>query len=240
MAKNKKKWNWLYLLPCLLFLGGLALLVYPRMTDRLYRDEVQSQKEAFEKQIEDEEITLPDSEDLPFEELYQELQRRNEKLYTEKQKDLADPWSYEQPGIDLTEYGLEGNIVGFISIPKMEVELPILLGASRENMAKGAVHLTQTSYPIGGQNSNSVIAAHRGYSKTDMFRHIEKLELGDEVIIENFRETLIYKVVELRVIDPTEVDQLLIQEGRDMVTLFTCHPYRHNYQRYVVFCERKN
>ena len=83
-----------------------------------------------------------------------------------------------------------------------------------------------------------MIAAHRGYAKTAMFRNIEKLETGDEIYIENFRERLVYKVAETRVIDPADIDQLLIQEGRDLVTLITCHPYRHNYQRYVVFCER--
>ena len=73
-----------------------------------------------------------------------------------------------------------------------------------------------------------------------MFRHIEKLELGDEIFIRNFRETLVYEVAELRIIDPTDVDQLLIQDGRDMVTLFTCHPYPQDTQRYVVFCVRKS
>lgn len=183
---------------------------------------------------------MPESDDpaLPFEELYQELKRRNQELYEEKQKDLKDPFSYEQPTIDLTEYGLEGNIIGFIFIPKMEMELPILLGANTANLREGAVHLTETSYPIGGENTNCVPAAHRGSSRAAMFRDIEKLEIGDEIYIQNFRETLTYRVAELRVISPTDVQELLIQPGRDLVTLITCHPYRHNYQRYVVYCER--
>ncbi|MDO5433016.1 class C sortase [Eubacterium sp.] len=222
---RRKKRKWIYLLPALLFLIGAGLLLYPHITDWLYQNEVQEQKKIFVKQGE-------------FEELYRELRRRNEKLYAEKQKDLVDPWSYEQPGIDLTEYGLADNIIGFLKIPKMDVELPILLGANQENMAKGAVHLTETSYPIGGTNTNSIIAAHRGYAKTAMFRDIEALEVGDEVILKNFRETLYYKVSEFRVILPTDIDQCSIQEGRDLLTLITCHPYRHNYQRYMVFCER--
>ena len=120
----------------------------------------------------------------------------------------------------------------------MEIELPILLGANTENMKQGAVHLIETSYPIGGENTNCVLAAHRGYSRAAMFRDIEKLELGDEIYIRNFRETLVYRVVQLQVISPTDVGQLLIQDGRDLVTLITCHPYGHNYQRYVVYCER--
>ena len=71
-----------------------------------------------------------------------------------------------------------------------------------------------------------------------MFRDIEALEVGDKIYIENFREKLTYQVTEIRIIEPTDIDQLLIQEGKDMVTLVTCHPYGYNYQRYVVFCER--
>ena len=239
---KRKKGRWLVVAALLLFLAGLAVLLFPIFTNRLYNEKVQKQKAVFEQQIEETEAQLEnmaqDTPVLPFEELYQELKRRNQELYEEKQKDLKDPFSYQQPTIDLTEYGLEGNIIGFISIPKMEVELPILLGANTANMREGAVHLTETSYPIGGGNTNCVLAAHRGYSRTAMFRDIEKLEIGDEIYIQNFRETLTYRVAELRVISPTDVQELLIQPGRDLVTLITCHPYRHNYQRYVVYCER--
>lgn len=234
MRKRKgKAKKWVFLIPFALFLIGIAFLLYPYLSDWMYGEEVRNMKEDFEQQTEDD-----SGDSLPYEELYQELKRRNEILYLEKQKNLTDPWSYEQPGIDLSEYGLEGNVIGFISIPKMDIELPILLGANTENMSQGAVHLTETSYPIGGENTNCVIAAHRGYSRTAMFRDIELLEIGDKVYIENFRETLTYEVAEIRIISPTDVDQLLIQEGRDLVTLITCHPYRYNYQRYVVYCQR--
>lgn len=240
MKDKRKKRKGYILFPAILFLCGLAFLLYPFYTNWKYRRTVQNQREAFEQQIEKEASgTKGKTDELPFEALYEELKQRNEILWLEHQKNLTDPWAYEQPGIDLTAYGLTGNTIGFLLIPKMEVELPILLGANRENMALGAVHLTETSYPIGGDNTNCIIAAHRGYSKTAMFRDIEKLDPGDEIYIENFRERLVYEVVEIRVIDPTDIGELLIQEGRDMVTLITCHPYRHNYQRYVVFCERK-
>lgn len=229
---RKRRWP-LIALAVILIILGFSVLLYPLYTDWQYKNDVKIQKKIFEQKIEDRE------EELPYEELYQELKRRNEALFLEKQKDLVDPFAYEQPGIDLTAYGLEENIIGFLSIPKMGIELPILLGASKENMRQGAVHLTETSYPIGGMNTNCVIAAHRGYGKTAMFRDIEELELGDDIYIRNFREILTYKVVEICVIDPTDINKLLIQEGRDLVTLITCHPYRHNYQRYVVFCERE-
>ena len=232
VSRKKKAPSHLTVIALLLVVCGAVVLLYPLYTNWLYNKDVQVQVDAFRGQMEKQ------PEALPFEDLYQELTRRNEQLYLEKQRNSTDPFSYERPNIDLSAYGLEGNVIGFISIPKMDIELPILLGANNENMRLGAVHLTETSYPIGGVNTNCVIAAHRGYSKAAMFRDIEALEIGDEIYIENFRETLVYRVVELRVIHPTDINQLLIQEGRDLVTLITCHPYRHNYQRYVVFCER--
>ena len=255
--KNEKTKKWIFLIgtACVLFLAGLSIMLYPILANWLYNYDVQAQKRNFEQQVEDAQF-VKDAENFenseaieeslqeecacegPFDELYQELKRRNDLLYIEHQKDLKDPFSYEQPGIDLTEYGLDGNTIGFLSIPKMEIELPILLGANSENMRVGAVHLTETSYPIGGNNTNCVLAAHRGYSKAAMFRDIEVLELGDTIYIENPWETLIYQVVEIRIISPTDVQELLIQPGRDLVTLITCHPYRVNNQRYVVYCER--
>ena len=169
-GKMRNRNRWLIVISIVVFLTGLAVLLYPAYTDRLYRKEVQQQRTAFEEQIEAAferqieaakerapEEPLPA---LPFEDLYQELKRRNETLFAEKQKDLKDPFSYQQPAVALSEFGLEGNIIGFISIPKMEIELPILLGANTENMREGAVHLTETSYPIGGVNTNCVLAAH--------------------------------------------------------------------------------
>lgn len=71
-----------------------------------------------------------------------------------------------------------------------------------------------------------------------MFRNIEVLEKGDQIIIENFREKHVYQVSEITVIEPSDVGSLLIQEGRDLVTLITCHPLGRSDYRYVVFCER--
>lgn len=232
-AKKRKKYRHLKITAIMLFLLGLTIALYPVISNWFYKVEVRQMEKTFEQQI----VEFSDSM-ISFEKLYQELKRRNELLFAEKQKDLKDPFSYQQPEIDLTEYGFQGNVIGFISIPKMEVELPILLGVNTDNLRKGSVHLTETSYPIGGENTNAVLAAHRGYSRAAMFRDIEKLEIGDEIYIHNFRETLTYRVVEWEIIAPTDVQKLLIREGRDLVTLVTCHPYRQNSQRYVVYCER--
>ena len=174
-----------------------------------------------------------------LDELFNKMQSYNENIFNEGQQKLLDPFSYELPSFDLLELGFKDNIIGYLTIPKMEIEIPIYLGATQENMKKGAGHLSETSIPIGGNNTNSVIAAHRGMKSHPMFRDIENLSIGDEVKITNMWDELIYKVVETKVINPDEISEVLIQEGRDLITLITCHPYTKNYQRYVVYCERQ-
>ena len=233
MAKQiRQKSSWLLILALVLMAVGAGVLLYPRWTAWQYRGEVDRIYNSFE-----ETVTEPQEEDL-LDSLYSELQRRNRELFETRQADLTDPFAYEQTAVSLEEYGLEDNIIGFLRIPAIDLELPILLGASKENLELGAAHLTQTSYPIGGDNTNCVLAAHRGYYKAPMLREVEQLEIGDRVEVENFRETLTYTVCETRIIDPTDIDQLLIQPGRDLLTLVTCHPLGSNAQRYVVFCER--
>ena len=178
-----------------------------------------------------------DEESL-LERLRVKIAEYNEKLYAEGQKNLIDPFSYEVSSIDLSEYGIEDDMFGYLEVPKLKVILGIYLGATSENMSKGAVHLTQTSLPIGGTNTNAVIAAHRGSRYGEMFQYIDKLEVGDEVTITNAWDTLTYSVTSIAIIDPKEIDKVLIQEGRDMITLISCNPYGKNIQRYVVYCDR--
>lgn len=121
----------------------------------------------------------------------------------------------------------------------MHVKLPLYLGATLENMRKGAAIMGETSLPLGTKNSNCVIAAHRGYQGIPYFREIEKLNVGDRVIIQNPWEKLSYRVEQIKIIKPDDSDQIRIQKGKDMVTLLTCHPYRsHGKFRYVVYCVR--
>lgn len=223
--KNKRGKS-LILIAIIFIAIGISVLLFPKMTDILYKNKVEVVEAEFSQNP------------IKAEELYKELTRRNKILYEEKQSRITEPFSYEQTNIDLSDYGIKKNTIGFLKIPRMNLKLPILLGANSENMTKGATHLTETSYPIGGNNTNCVIAAHRGYSYTSMFRDIERLKLGDKIYISNFRENLEYAVASIKVIKPYEVDELLIQDNKDLVTLITCHPYRHNYQRYVVICER--
>ncbi|MFV0364524.1 MAG: class C sortase [Suipraeoptans sp.] len=211
---------------------GVVILLLPFIYQIRYDSERNEIIENFEVDINDA------SNNELLGELYRKLIAENERLYLEGQSELKDPFSYETPGIDLTNYGIDDNIIGYLTIPSIEMSLPIYLGANEENMQKGAVHLTETSYPIGSDNSNSVIAAHRGYYKAKMFRDIAKINIDDEVHVRNFREILFYRVIETKVIKPDQIEEVMINEGEDMLTLISCHPYGKNTFRYVVYCEK--
>lgn len=150
---------------------------------------------------------------------------------------VNDPFAFS--GDELAAMGLPDGIVGSIDIPAMGVTLPIYLGATEANMELGAAVVAGTSMPVGGESSNCVIAAHRGvWHGVQMFRDIELLEVGDTLTITTSWDEFTYRVCEIRVIEPDDVDALAVQEGRDLVTLFTCHPYAVSTQRYLVYCER--
>ncbi len=181
---------------------------------------------------------LNTDEDSNLEKIYNLLKEQNQLLRDGKQQKFSE--SFEQESFNLTQFGFEENIIGSIYIKKLNIKLPIYLGTTKENLLKGATHLINTSFPLGEEDSNVVIAAHRGLIRNQMFRHIDKLREGDEIIITTLWDELRYKVYESQIISPADFEKLKIQEGKDLVTLITCHPYRINYQRYVVYCEREN
>lgn len=175
-----------------------------------------------------------------YRQLLEQMESYNQKIYQEKQQSLCDAWSYTQNVFDFPAFGLEDDMIGYLTIEAMDLELPLYIGANYDNMTKGGAVLAQTSMPIGGENTNCVIAAHRGWRGEAMFRDIEALKPGDVVKLTNLWEELYYQVEKTIAIRPEDIDAVKILEGRDMVTLITCHPYTHNYQRYVVYCTRSD
>lgn len=221
------KRNLMNLLGIILMGIGTFLFLSPDFSAYKQQKNADQEIEAFKK-----EKKIPKEKD-PF---YQEALQYNQKIYKEGQKNLKDVWSYRTSPIELKDG--KSNF-GYISIKKMNVKLPLYLGATLQNMRKGAAIMGETSLPIGTKNSNCVIAAHRGYQGIPYFREIEKLKVGDKVIIQNPWEKLTYKVDQIKIIKPDDSDQIRIQKGKDMVTLLTCHPYRsHGKFRYVVYCVR--
>ena len=174
-----------------------------------------------------------------YPELLVDLQKYNRQLYKEKQCNLTDLEACEESAADLTAYGIDDEIIGVLEIPTMELTMPVYLGASDAHLDAGAAVLGNTSAPIGGDNTNCVIAGHRGWKGADYFRHIDKLAVGDTVKLTNLWEPLTYTVADIQIIQPHEVEKIKIQPNRDLLTMLTCHPYASGgRERYVVYCER--
>jgi sortase A len=233
------------------FLVGFAICAFPFIQNIVMDNQLRQEAQDFFERLDpstiptdpaETEESQPTEPTLPpreHEALWDDMLAYNQRIWDEKQAGLCDPWSYQQPSFTLGEYGLDEEVFGVITIPALDLEMPLYLGATSAHMAKGAAHLSQTSLPVGGMNTNCVIAGHRGYSGAAFFRYVPELKPGDEVIITNLWETMTYVVTDTKIIMPNEVDQILIQEGRDMITLLTCHPYASGgKQRYLVFCDR--
>ena len=214
----------------LLAVAGICVMLWPVVTG--YRLQANTD-EAVQNFLEE---RKPEQQ---YPELLAALREYNQRIYAEKQCNLVDLEACEEPAADLTTYGVADEIIGVLEIPAMELTMPVYLGASDAHLAAGAAVLGNTSAPIGGDNTNCVIAGHRGWRGADYFRHIDRLHVGDTVTLTNLWETLTYTVADIRIIQPHEVDKIKIQQGRDLLTLLTCHPYASGgRQRYVVVCER--
>ena len=170
---------------------------------------------------------------------YEYLLAYNETVRSGQAGGINDPWTTGAKTQDLSSLGLSDGVMGSVDIPALHETMPLYYGASEEHMLYGACIISGTSAPLGQTDSNCVLAAHRGMASGQaMFRDIEDLRAGDVVTIDTPWDTLVYRVAEIQVIDPTDADALKVKPGRDLVTLFTCHPYGFNYQRYLVICER--
>ena len=165
----------------------------------------------------------------------------NDSLYAENQCEMVNGQSLEVPPFILRDYGFEDEVFGVISVPAIDLNMPIYLGASKANMAIGAAVMSETSLPIGTPNSNSVICGHRGWNGASYFLHINRIQVGNIVTITNLWEELRYEVVGIQIIAPNDLDAIKIQPGKEMITLLSCHPVASGgKQRYLVFCERIN
>lgn len=181
------------------------------------------------------------AETRPYQQLWEDMNAYNAAICASGQAGLSDEAAYEVPSFTLADYGLDSEIFGVISIPKLNIEMPIYLGAGYQHMADGAAHLSQTSLPIGGENTNCVIAGHRGWRGATYFLYLTDLRVGDEVFVTNLWETLSYQVVKTQIIDSNDVDAILIQEGKELLTLLTCYRVSSGEKlRYLVYCERIN
>ncbi|MCI7552109.1 MAG: class C sortase [Actinomycetaceae bacterium] len=132
----------------------------------------------------------------------------------------------------------EDGLMARIRIPSIDVDLPIYHGSTDDVLLKGAGHLEGTSLPVGGTSTRTVITAHRGLASATMFTNLDKVKRGDTFTIETFGETLTYRVESIKVVEPDESEEVLVEEGRDLATLITCTPLGINSHRILVTGER--
>lgn len=145
----------------------------------------------------------------------------------------------------LTDYGALTNyedtldvsgsgVMGFITIPKIGIELPVYHSIRNEVLNIACGHLEGTSLPVGGESTHCVLSAHRGLPHAKLFTDLNKLELGDTFQITIMDQTLTYQVDQIKIVRPNEVDDIQIVPGEDLCTLLTCTPYGINSHRLLV------
>ena len=210
----------------ILFLIGFLIAAYPLVSQWYYRIEASEEVEKFTKGV----------NTLNEEEIKRRIDLAHAYNRTLDPMKLSDPYT-EKEKEGVAEYArmLEvAEMIGHVEIPKIGEDLPIYAGTSKQVLDKGAGHLEGTSLPVGGESTHAVITAHRGLPKATLFRHLDRLEEGDTFFIHNIETTLAYKVDQIKVIEPSNFEDVLVEEGKDYVTLLTCTPYMINSNRLIV------
>lgn len=211
----------------LIFITGLGILLYPIISNLLMN--------IFQTTaIQEYNYTVEQMEQDRIEEILSEARVYNEQF---KNTIVVDPFSQEAESSVNSEYNEILNIdgtMGYIEIPKIDVNLPIFHGTSEEVLKKGVGHIDTTPLPIGGEGNHSVLSAHRGLPSAKLFTDLDKLEIGDVFIIKMLTETLVYRIDQIKVVEPTDTQYLQAEEGEDYITLITCTPYAINTHRMLV------
>ena len=206
------------------FLVGISVLLYPSFSN-YWNSKTQSRAivnyEAVLEYLEPEDYTA----------IFQAAYEYNAALY-QTEFPLRDfenvPGYYETLKIEGT------NIIGYLKIDKIGVELPIYHGTSDSVLNVGVGHLEGSSLPVGGESTHSVMSAHRGLPSAKLFTDLDRVELGDTFQITVLDQVLTYQVDQIKIITPNEFEDLRIIEGKDYCTLFTCTPYGINTHRLLV------
>lgn len=164
-----------------------------------------------------------------------EMAAYNHQLAEEKYQELEMPFlKAQRENLTGNKRQELGEVLAVVEIPDIRVELPVYNGTSDIQLQYGAGLLQGTSMPIGGESSHSVITGHRGLPSAKLFTDLPKLEKGDQFYLHLQDETHAYEVDQIKVVVPTEMDDLKIVQGEDYVTLLTCTPYMINTHRLLV------
>ncbi|HRU96057.1 MAG TPA: class C sortase [Ruminococcus sp.] len=216
-----------YLLIFIFFLG-IALLLYPAVSDyvnsRHQSTVIQSYQDAVENIGDDEK-----------ERMIKQAEEYNKRL-AQTSGAFYDPDLVEgyMETLDITGTG----IMGYLNIDKIDLELPVYHTVGKDVLQVAVGHLPGTSLPVGGKGTHTVLSGHRGLPSAKLFSDLDKMEIGDRFTITVLSEVYTYEVEQIKTVEPYEVDDLQIDPEKDLCTLFTCTPYGINTQRLFVTAVR--
>ena len=222
----------LSLLIIFLFLAGASTVIYPMASNLFYEKNQSHVLEEYDETM----------EQLAQEELDRERQAAQEynRSLLESEAFLTvplDPELVMDPTVEpyASLLNLEGNgIMGYVEIPKISVNLPIYHGTTAQVLEQGIGHLQNTSLPVGGESTHSVLTGHTGLAGKRLFTDLSQLEEGNLFYLHVLGETLAYQVEAIYIVEPDQTEHLVVETGRDLVTLVTCHPYGINTHRLLV------
>ena len=207
------------------FLVGVSLLLYPAFSD-YWNSKTQT------RAIVNYESVLEYMEPEDYSAVFQQAYDFNRSLFESELNPLLYPELFPEyyDTMAVTDYGM----MGYLKIDRIGVELPVYHGTSAEVLSYGVGHLEGSSVPVGGENTHCIMSAHRGLPSARLFTDLDRVELGDTFQIIVLDQVLTYQVDQIKIIEPTEIEDLLIVEGKDYCTLFTCTPYGINTHRLLV------
>ena len=206
------------------FFVGICILLYPAFSD-FWNGKTQS------RAITNYESVLDNLKPEDYTAIFDKAHDYNKALY-ETDYPLRD---YKQvSGYYDTLRVTDNDMIGYVKIDRIGVELPIYHGTSDKVLSKGVGHLEGSSLPVGGENTHSVMSAHRGLPSAKLFTDLDRIEKGDTFQIIILDQVLTYQVDFIKVIEPNDVSNLQIIKGGDYCTLFTCTPYGINTHRLLV------
>lgn len=209
----------------LVFFVGLSVLLYPPLSN-YYNSFHQS------RSIAEYEEDLAKMTEKDYTAILERAQAYNQKLFTQPAHYInGEPEGEEYRSILSVS---SDGMIGYISIDKIGVQLPIYHGTSERILAAGAGHLEGSSFPIGGESTHAVLTGHRGLPSSKLFTDLDKIEVGDTFVVRVLDETLTYEVDQIRIVEPEETADLEIVEKKDYCTLVTCTPYGVNSHRLLV------
>lgn len=169
----------------------------------------------------DNEVKKLDTSEI--DELFAKANEYNKSLYSGSKTD-----------VDAKCLNRTDGIMCYVDVPKVNIYLPVYYGTSNEVLEKGCGYLENTSLPVGGINTHSVISGHTGLPSAEMFTQLDQVKVGDMFYIHILNEVLAYKIDKIQDVKPNETDSLRIVSGEDYVTLLTCTPYGINDRRLLV------